>query len=68
MFLTDKLKNLVNTRKCGNSGNVFIDQLPSSITEITAGCEDRKTVVAEVRTLDFVLLLVDVVFTIVNMQ
>ena len=51
-----------------NNCDIFIDQLPVSITKITTGREDRKTVVTEVCALNFTLLFVHMIFSAVNVQ
>ena len=72
-----KVEYFIYTGKCSdwrmvacfrNNCDIFIDQLPVSITKITTGREDRKTVVTEVCALNFTLLFVHMIFSAVNVQ
>ena len=51
-----------------NNCDIFIDQLPVSITKIATDSEDGKTVVTEVWALNSNLLFVDIIFAVANMQ
>ena len=77
VLFTNKIEYYIYARKCGdsrvvtcfrNNHDIFIDRLPVSITKITTGCEDGKTVVIKVCAMNFSSLFVHIIFAVVSVQ